>query len=58
MLEKCGCVCVCVYACMMLICVQVCMYVYDAYMDTIVKRNIPSPHNESNPRTPIVQPVA
>jgi len=24
----------------------------------VVKRKIPSPHRESNPRTPIVQPVA
>jgi len=24
----------------------------------VVKRKIPSPHQESNPRTPIVQPVA
>jgi hypothetical protein len=24
-----------------------------AVLDTVVKRNIPSPHRESNPRTPI-----
>jgi hypothetical protein len=29
-----------------------------AILDTVVKRNIPSPRRESNPRTPIVQPVA
>jgi hypothetical protein len=29
-----------------------------ASLDTVVKRNIPSPRWESNPRTPIVQPVA
>jgi hypothetical protein len=29
-----------------------------AILDTVVKRKIPSPHQESNPRTPIVQPVA
>jgi hypothetical protein len=29
-----------------------------AVVDALVKRNIPSPHRESNPRTPIVQPVA
>jgi hypothetical protein len=29
-----------------------------AVLDTVVKRKIPSPHRESNPRTPIVQPVA
>jgi hypothetical protein len=27
-------------------------------LDVVVKRKIPSPHRESNPRTPIVQPVA
>jgi hypothetical protein len=27
-------------------------------LDTVVKRKIPSPHRESNPRTPIVQHVA
>jgi hypothetical protein len=27
-------------------------------LDTVVKRKIPSPHRESNPRTPIVKPVA
>jgi hypothetical protein len=27
-------------------------------LDTVVKRKIPSPRRESNPRTPIVQPVA
>jgi hypothetical protein len=26
--------------------------------DAVVKRKIPSPRRESNPRTPIVQPVA
>jgi hypothetical protein len=29
-----------------------------AVLDALVKRKIPSPHPESNPRTPIVQPVA
>jgi hypothetical protein len=29
-----------------------------AVLDAVVKRKIPSPHQESNPRTPIVQPVA
>jgi hypothetical protein len=29
-----------------------------AGLDTVVKRKIPSPRRESNPRTPIVQPVA
>jgi hypothetical protein len=29
-----------------------------AVLDAVVKRKIPSPHRESNPRTPIVQPVA
>jgi hypothetical protein len=29
-----------------------------AILDAVVKRNIPSPRRESNPRTPIVQPVA
>jgi hypothetical protein len=29
-----------------------------AVLDTVVKRKIPSPSRESNPRTPIVQPVA
>jgi hypothetical protein len=27
-------------------------------LGTVVKRKIPSPRQESNPRTPIVQPVA
>jgi hypothetical protein len=27
-------------------------------MDMVVKRKIPSPHRESNPRTAIVQPIA
>jgi hypothetical protein len=27
-------------------------------LDAVVKRKIPSPHRESNPRAPIVQPVA
>jgi len=27
-------------------------------LDTVVKRKIPSPYQESNPRTQIVQPVA
>jgi hypothetical protein len=27
-------------------------------LDAVAKRKIPSPHQESNPRTPIVQPVA
>jgi hypothetical protein len=25
-------------------------------LDAVVKRKVPSPHRESNPRTPIVQP--
>jgi hypothetical protein len=29
-----------------------------AVLDAVVKRIIPIPHRESNPRTPIVQPVA
>jgi hypothetical protein len=29
-----------------------------AVLDAVVKRKIPSPHRESNPRIPIVQPVA
>jgi hypothetical protein len=29
-----------------------------AVLDAVVKRKIPSPRRESNPRTPIVQPVA
>jgi hypothetical protein len=29
-----------------------------AVLDAVVERKIPSPHRESNPRTPIVQPVA
>jgi hypothetical protein len=29
-----------------------------AVLDTVVKRKIPSPRRESNPRTPIVQAVA
>jgi hypothetical protein len=29
-----------------------------AVLDAVVKRKIPSPRQESNPRTPIVQPVA
>jgi hypothetical protein len=29
-----------------------------AVLDAMVKRKIPSPRRESNPRTPIVQPVA
>jgi hypothetical protein len=29
-----------------------------AVLDAVVKRKIPSPHRESNPRTPIVQRVA
>jgi hypothetical protein len=28
-----------------------------AVLDAVVKKNIPSPHRESNPRTPIVLPV-
>jgi hypothetical protein len=28
-----------------------------AVLDAMVKRKIPSPHRESNPRTPIVQPI-
>jgi hypothetical protein len=27
-------------------------------LDVVVKRKIPSPRRESNPRTPIVQPIA
>jgi hypothetical protein len=27
-------------------------------LDAVVKRKIPSPRRESNPRTPVVQPVA
>jgi hypothetical protein len=29
-----------------------------AVLDAVVKRKIPSPRRESNPRTPLVQPVA
>jgi hypothetical protein len=29
-----------------------------AILDAVVKRKIPSPPPESNPRTPIVQPIA
>jgi hypothetical protein len=29
-----------------------------AVLEAVVKRQIPSPRRESNPRTPIVQPVA
>jgi hypothetical protein len=29
-----------------------------AVLDAVMKRKIPSPRRESNPRTPIVQPVA
>jgi hypothetical protein len=29
-----------------------------AVLDAVVKRKIPRPHRESNPRIPIVQPVA
>jgi hypothetical protein len=29
-----------------------------AVLDAVVNRKIPSPHPETNPRTPIVQPVA
>jgi hypothetical protein len=29
-----------------------------AVLDAVVKRKIPSPHREWNPRTPIVQPAA
>jgi hypothetical protein len=29
-----------------------------AVLDAVVKRKIPNPHRESNPRAPIVQPVA
>jgi hypothetical protein len=29
-----------------------------AVLDVVVKRKIPSPHWISNPRTPIIQPVA
>jgi hypothetical protein len=29
-----------------------------ALLDTVVKRKIPSPHQESNPRTLIIQPMA
>jgi hypothetical protein len=28
-----------------------------AVLDAVVKRKIPIPHRESNPRTPIIQPV-
>jgi hypothetical protein len=28
-----------------------------AVLDAVVKRKIPSPRRESNPRTPIIQPV-
>jgi hypothetical protein len=28
-----------------------------AVLDAVVKRKIPSPRRESNPRTPIVQPI-
>jgi len=28
-----------------------------AILNAVVKRKIPSPHQESNPRTPIVQPI-
>jgi hypothetical protein len=30
----------------------------NAVLDAVVKRKIPSPRRESNPRIPIVQPVA
>jgi hypothetical protein len=29
-----------------------------AILDVVVKRKIPSPHQESNPRIPIIQPIA
>jgi hypothetical protein len=29
-----------------------------AFLDAVVKRKTPSPRRDSNPRTPIVQPVA
>jgi hypothetical protein len=29
-----------------------------AVLDAVVKRKIPNPHRESNPGTPIIQPVA
>jgi hypothetical protein len=29
-----------------------------AILDAVVKRKIPSSHQESNPRTPIIQPIA
>jgi hypothetical protein len=29
-----------------------------ASLDTMVKRNVPSPHRESNPRTPTIQTIA
>jgi hypothetical protein len=29
-----------------------------AVLDVVVKKKIPNPRRESNPRTPIVQPVA
>jgi hypothetical protein len=29
-----------------------------AFLNAVVKRKIPSPRREANPRTPIVQPVA
>jgi hypothetical protein len=29
-----------------------------AVLDAVMKRKIPSPRQESNPRTPIIQPVA
>jgi hypothetical protein len=29
-----------------------------AVLDVVVKKKIPSPHQGSNPRTPIVQPIA
>jgi len=29
-----------------------------AVLDAVVKRKIPSPRGKSNPKTPIVQPVA
>jgi hypothetical protein len=29
-----------------------------AVLDAVVKRKIPSPRQKSNPKTPIVQPVA
>jgi hypothetical protein len=28
-----------------------------AVLDAVVKRKIPSKHRESNPRTPVVQPI-